>query len=60
MPKPKIEQLVMESKAGTYSASPVIETRNSSLGSWNPKWDGCMIKSKPIRLPDFTLFATRF
>jgi phytol kinase len=35
-------------------------SRYSSLGSWNPKWDGCVIKSKPIRMPDFTLFATRF
>ena len=37
-------------RAGTYSANPVIQTKNSSLGSWNPKWDGCVIKSKPIRM----------
>jgi hypothetical protein len=43
-----------------HSASLVIQTKNSSLGSWNPKWVGCVIKSKPIRMPDFTPFATRF
>lgn len=58
--KEVFEQLVMESKGRTYSASLVIQTKSSSLGSWNPKWTGCMIKSKPIRMPDFALFAIRF
>jgi len=39
---------------------PAIQTKNSRRGSWNPKWGGYVIKSKPIRMPDFTLFATRF
>ena len=46
--------------AGTYSASPVIPTRNSSPGSWNRKWAPCVIKLQSIRMSGCILFATRF
>ena len=60
-----LENLILQSNAATYSASPGTPTRSCSPGYSNRKWAVSgkslpVIRLDSIRTLDFTLCATRF